>query len=87
MPMLVVGIRIMAVAVLHLIVRMSVRVARPGKHWAGMFMLMVCVMLMLVFMFQNLVSMFMLMMLGQMQPNTQGHEKSRTDELECHVLA
>ena len=85
--MLVVGIRKVAVAVLHLIVCMSMRVARPGKDRTGMFMLMVCVMLMLVFMFQNLVSMFMLMMLGQMQPNTQGHEKSRTDELECNVLA
>ena len=87
MPMLVMGVRIVTVAVFNRVVCMGMRMARPGKHRTRMRMLMVRVMFMLVFMFNNPVRMFMLMMLGQMQPHAQGHQRSRTDELECHMLA
>ena len=87
MAMRVVHVRHMRMLVYEPLVAMPVRMGLAGRIVLAVAVLMVCIVHMRVAVLQGLMDVFVLMMLGQVQPEPEAHEQAGDQELECDGLA
>ena len=87
MAMRVVHVRHMRMLVYEPLVAMPVRMGLAGRIVLAVAVLMVCIVHMRVAVLQGLMDVFVLMILGQVQPEPEAHEQAGDQELECDGLA